>query len=390
MGRREFCALPLALLTACKDMWAGGRQAAGYTAPPAGGGGGSGFTPNAGVAYSGAFADGQTMTVNLPAGGLGARANPLPRYYYPFGEDGSTNLSTHPTLSRLSKTLTSPVGNNTFIQSAIKPVNAQGACQYIPVTAGGGSHAPSAFAQNVYDTPGGAGNWTYLFMKRYWAFSGAPGNVKVWRLWNSTIAWSVMFLGNSANNEWGMGSDTANGIASGIVHPNFFNAGNFAWPAINQWNTDEWLWQENTFNTSDGIHQWARQAQMAYEMAGRFNVVGGGSNGTTSLVTGYLDEFTLQNNSIPNGTTDIGYYGALVCDDSILQLIATDEGATYKTGYCYSEGLAQKNREIQIQTARSDTSITFVVRRGSHASLTGKHLLAVTGYGTAIDLGVGA
>lgn len=350
-------------------------------------GAGSGFIPNAGVTYAGTFANGQAMTVNLPAGGLGARANPLPLYYYPFGEDGTATLSTHPTLSRTQKTLI-PINANTSIQSGVKPVNAAGACQYIPITAGGASHAPTAFNGNVFTTPGGPGAWTYLWMKRYWAFSVAAGNCKLWRLWNAAITHSVMFLTQTPSTEWGCGVD-ANVLTSGIAHPTFFVGGPLSWPGINQWNTDEWFWRENTPDTYDGIHQWARQAGMAYEMAGRFNVIGATSGfGPGPLVTGYLDEFTPQNTTAPNGTTDIGYYGAFVADDSILQLIVTDEGATYQTAYIYTNP-TPRNREIQIQTARTDTSINFVVRQGSHLSLTGKHLLAVTGYGTAIDLGVG-
>lgn len=63
MGRREFCAIPLALLTACKDMWAGGRQAAGYTAAPGGGGQlvhGQDFTVNG----SNFGTDGSTLLVH--------------------------------------------------------------------------------------------------------------------------------------------------------------------------------------------------------------------------------------------------------------------------------------------------------------------------------------
>lgn len=352
-----------------------------------GAGGGSGFVPNSGfgVTYSGSFADGQSMTVNIPGGGLGARANPLPLYYWPMGEDGSTTFATHATLSRTAKTLTGSLGS-AVIQSSVTPPNALGACKYIPTTSSPGH---TAFSDSpMWSLTGGTGSHAYLFMKRNWAFSAAPGNVKLWRLWNGATTHSVMFLTQTPSTEWGCGID-GNVLTTGIAHPTFFVAGSLSWPGLNQWNTDEWFWQEPTQNTYDGIHQWARQAEMAYEMAGRFNCLGSDSlMGPGPLVNGYWEEYT-PINGIPNGTTDLAYYGIMYVDDSWLQLIVTDEGPSYQTAYIYTSPTPY-NREIQLQTARSDTSITFVVRKGSHASLTGKHLLAVTGYGTAIDLGVGA
>ncbi len=343
------------------------------------------FIPATGVTWTGSFTDGSTMTVTYPTGGLGARANALPLYYFPM----ETDLDTHPTLSRNSQTMTSASGAAANIQNSIMPVNAAGACQYTAGTSstiGNVNHV--AFSNEPYFTvTGGAGSQIYCFIKRYWAFANAPDNLKPWRIWKSGFNNPNAWFGYIADsvNEYAYGG--LNQITSGIA--NLFIA---LGSGINAWQTDEHYWQENTFNTTNGIFNWVRNGKMTLELAGRWQVAGT-ADGAGPMTWVFGDEASPQSGTgytgTPNGTTDMGYYGIMYCDDSFLQLLTTDEGSSYGT-LQYNHGAPVAHREVQIQTSRTDTTITFVVRQGSLASLSGKNLLALTGYGTSINLGVGA
>src|SRR4029077_13077346 len=100
-----------------------------------------GFTAAPGVTTSGTFADGQTFSFHVAAGGLGARANPLWLVYYPF----ESNFSTHPTLSRTRNKMV-PATTNTLLATLTPPANASGSVAYIPVP--GGGFKSSAFSNN--------------------------------------------------------------------------------------------------------------------------------------------------------------------------------------------------------------------------------------------------
>lgn len=376
-------------------MWAGSRQAAGYTAAS---GGGSGFIPNAtlGVTYTGSPANGGVMSFHVPGGGMGARSRATPLFLWMMGEDGGTTFATH-ALSATSKTLTpnNANGPNTVIQSSVAPVNALGACQYLPNMFTGATHAPTAFTdQPIATLPGGAGNWLYTFIKRNWAFSQAPDNDKPWRFWSSGggrglfnypncyIAWVGPNSGNGANDWVGESelSNTFSGLAS-----HFVSMGT----TINAWVTDEVWFQENTFNVTDGIMNWARNGKLGYELTGRWQTTNT-SDGPGPVTNLFLDEVSPQTggSGTPNGTSDFGYLGIVLADDSPLQAIITDEGATYQTAQV-GHGAVDVHREIQIQTVRTDTDLTLgYMRQGSHASFSGKNLLVPTGYGTAMNLGV--
>lgn len=187
------------------------------------------------------------------------------------------------------------------------------------------------------------------------------------------------YFGASGNEGFAGNDPTEN--TSGLTGGGRFN-GNMP-VDLNTWFTDETWFQQSTVNTVDGIWNWARQAIMVYDLVGRWQ------NGTTSFpgpyVNYFLDEYTT---SPPNASTDKAYLGPVIFDDSWLQLIITDEGSTYQTMRWGNGGTASQ-REYQFQTGRTNSSINCVINQGSHVSLTGKSLIALTGYGTYIYLGVG-
>ncbi|HYM27288.1 MAG TPA: hypothetical protein VET66_04015, partial [Steroidobacteraceae bacterium] len=165
---------------------------------------------------------------------------------------------------------------------------------------------------------------------------------------------------------------------------------NMPGPLLHTWHTDEFYGQEGTPNRTDGIWNWARQGVMAYALAGRWlmNATGRTPPQNANLFRGaFLDQVT---NGPPNGTTDIGRTGITVVDDSWLQLILTDEtGGVYHWGQTNTAEAFVSNREAQPQTLRTDTDVTIAIRKGSFSSLSGISAYAITGYGTAIYLGVG-
>jgi len=389
-----FGVTPLTLQTSPGKFWT-----AGLGTP--GGSQGSGFNPVPGVTFTGNFADGQTMTINLLGGGLGARINPLPLVYYPF----ETDFSTHPTLSRTANTM---IGStpNTKIQSTIMPANAAGSVAYIPVS--GVNPKSSAFSANgstgqpLCDLNStGAGFTMYSFQKRYYGFASNPNNDKMFRIWEIPSSGGypncyfgfLSVSGHIGNVENDQGTDRANLGGGGVVGGNSNNCGPMPGPEINTWHTDEFYGREATVDTIDGIWNWARQGSFAYALAGRWTMnsttvlgVSGQSQNNNCFRGCFLDEVT---NSPPDGISDTGYTGITVVDDSWLQLIITDEAGTYSWGQSGTPQAVVASREWQPQLSRSDTSIKFKVRQGSHTSLVGKSLIAITGYGTSVNLGVG-
>lgn len=390
----------------------------------------TGFTPNAGLGVTASgvsFANGQAITINLPAGGLVARVNPLPLFYYPMGEDGSNNLSTHPLLSRTQRVLIGSELSNTILQSGVAPPNALAAVKWIPVCAGANGGGAMAFGSSVasgaygaaYATfPGGAGAQIYSLWKTYQGFaannsanyggSALPDNCKMWRLWPSIGVGHTpdCYLGHK-----GAPPPVSASVASLVVENND-NATNLP-PAnpgghftriadkVNQWRTYEVWHQENTFNVSDGIFNAADNALRAYPLTTTYgqcnaNNAGGQSpDGKGPLRFLYLDEYTnnhVTGGPLPNGTTDYHVYGLQYYDDSWLQVIVTDEGATYSTDWAARTPTPPPvdfKREIQIQTNRADNTVSLVLRQGSHSKGPSYNVLAVTGLGTAINLGTG-
>ncbi len=380
-----------------------------------------GFVPALGLTASGLFADGHSLTVNVPAGGLGTRANALPLYYFPMGEDGSNNFSTHPTLSRTALTLSPQPGANTVIQTSVAPPNAQGAVQWIPTPSTGSNSGYIAFGTGIGTTapyatmPGGPGAWTYCFWKSYHGMASLPNNDKMWRMWPSVGvgAYPDVYLTHA---------DTVNGNDAVLAVENNDNATNLptANPggghytriasALNTWATYEVWFKENTFGNSDGVFNAADRSVSAWPQPGSAlygNAAGAttygpcnsnnakagySNNGAGPITMLFLDEYTNTGGGVPNGTTDFQCYGLMYFDDSPLQIIVSPE-SNYSTQWLGQTppgpAYVLYGREIQIQTARNDTSVTFYVRQGSLAKGTPYSVYAVTGYATAILLGTG-
>lgn len=282
-----------------------------------------------------------------------------------------TNASTDDAFSRTSDTLTSPSQVNRIFQSGVAPAGAAGAMQWTPQNTGGGAAGQCGFNREPFWTINGD---VFMFVKRRVGFD--PDNDKIWRGWSVIGNFPDCYYGVNAATGCLGSSDAPSTQTTGIS--SIFTATPFN---PNTWYHDEHYFRNGTLNNNDGIMQWCRQGNCAWEIGGRWRTQASGAAGTINKF--FLDEYT---NSPPNGSSNLSYYGCIYVDDSFLQLYVTDEGSTYGTTR-WTNGLATHIREIQLQTSRSDTSITFRIRKGSHASLSGKNLIVTTGLGTSINLG---
>jgi hypothetical protein len=357
----------------------------------------SGFIPVASASSSGTFADQQAFTFYYPPGGLGAKPNALPLGFLPFGEWGGTSLATHPTLSRTQQTMVDPGNGNTFIQSSIVPPNAKGACQYIPTSISG--NTSTAFG-NVpqFSVPGGAGYQMYVFQKHYWNFSSVPLNDKFLR------GWPPGGPGNKPDVYFALNKGAGDYIITVEDNDNATNlptsgpGGHFVpWTQTTKvWDFREMWWQENSYGNSDGIMNMARNSQLAFPLNTTYGPCNS-NNGTTSgnptgqgpITQWYFDQYSAD--PPPNFSTDMGIYGCTVWDDSWNQLIVTNEGPVLNTTRVSDPPLSSRDfeREIQIQTFRSDTQINAVLRQGSFNKGTQYWVHAITGYLSSILLGTG-
>lgn len=360
---------------------------------PVGGGstGGSGgaFLPAPGVTWSGSLAEGKDITFTLAGGGLGARSQPKPLYYFPMGEDGTLTFHTDDTISRTSTSLT-PINSNCIVQNVDVPANSLGACQYTPL-AGTGNPA-TAFSDHPYFTfaanPDNGLPQAYVWVKRKQKFAANPFNVKPIRFWKTTSQqFPTAFTGYGVSQgEFNIKVDDGNGNVTNTGIADLF------WPApitLNQWDIDEVWWQESDVNTINGVFNSRRNSGWASELTGRWQM-STSPGGSGPMFQIYLDEYSAGGSSpSPNGTTDHSYYGPLLMDDSWLQVIASDEGGTYQT-VMWAHGAVSHSPEIQLQKFRSDTSVTVRCRQGAFPSFSGISFFALTGLGTAIYLGQGA
>jgi hypothetical protein len=357
------------------------------------------FFPAPGFTYSGVFGNYQNFTLNYPAGGLGAKSPALPYALFQFGEDGTTTYNTDPTYSANTFTQTASTAAQVAYQTSILPGgNAQAALSWIPNYNASNSSACFGNGASTINVTGGYGSQLYIWRKTYCAFSAIADNIKTLRLWPAAGIGNhpdAYFSYNSGFGDYTTTIEcvTGNPVFSGLN--SFGGSSSSAIPystAVNQWFTDELFWQESTLNNTDGILQIARNAQMAYALAGRWsqNNTANGNNTPYQFVN--LDEFTSGSiTHVPNGTTDIMYYGLHYFDTNFLQSFTSNEGTSYYTTqltHPINTG-SDRFREIQIQTLRTDTEIDYYLRRGAQSIGSPYSLFVQTGYGTAIYAGYG-
>lgn len=360
------------------------QNVAGGSSPPA-----SGFNPAAGVSVvSGSFADGQSITLSVPAGGLIARATPLPLYYWDFTV--ANGLTTHPSLSRSARTLTDN-GNGHTAVTAVQPYPGTGvSCAYLPTTTSGGTS--TCFGNSPHFTiPGGAGYQMYVQVDHYWDFPTAPANDKFLRGYSSIGGVGNtpdIYMAYGAGGNYILATENNDNPVNRPLGSHFLGL-----PITTQaWNTREHWHQENTLNVSDGIENFALNGVFGYVPQTRYGVCFA-NNSSAANPTGagpmtqyYFDQYS--SGPGPDFASQFGYFGVIYIDDSYLTAIISDEGSTYQTAVAATGVPAI--RAVQIQTARADNQVTLTIRKGRHASLSGKNLFLTTGYMQGINLGAGA
>jgi hypothetical protein len=355
------------------------------------------FVPNAGITVTAGDPSLNGSAVSFSTtGSWGARANPAPLLLQMMNEDGSNTWVTSP-LSRTSATWTGTTGATTLLQTTLKPRNAQGATTWIPTPANGSNTGFIAFqtpGSGYCQFPGGAGTFVVTFTKVYYDMATQPDNAKMWRIWATGLVLPDLYYTHGL----GDGGSVLMPVENNDNATNQGGSGHFIplEQTTQRWDTWIGIFSENTANVSNGIFNLIRNGCWAFPQNTTYGPVWTGNGTGGSLTTFFLDEFTKNSpgtnygNNVPNGSTDRVAYGIMFFDDSILQLIYTNEGATIQTSnYAAAAGggVEKYLQEFQIQTARGNTTLSSVVRTGEFDSLHGVHIHAWTGYGTAVDLG---
>ena len=345
----------------------------------ASGGASAGFTPASGFALSGTVSDGQTLTLTKAAGGFGTKPNGAkPLCWWPLEDSVLPDAA----LSRLTTNDYTPSGE---LSSAIVSPGSAGSFRYLFSNA---SEANAFTGLNRSASP--PDRW-YVWKRSYYDFDylwGTSFNLKQNRFYNSglfstrpnTYLQGYQFSDGypaydgggypRMNVELPSGVDPVDGVT--YIYAGF--------PFVGKaWHVWELEFDPGTEDTQDAIIHYLRNGVQWYDPAHRWKCrysSGGGqycywfpdqnSNGIGSLVNPYL------------------YYDAIYVDDSFCRVMVSDEPSWQSA--VYPDGTA-RNREIQIPTAWADGSISFVLRQGAHANLSGKYLYVVTSDGAAIKAG---
>jgi len=322
----------------------------------------AGFVPNAalGVIANGIFTNGQTVTLNLPSGGLGIKTNVKPLYWIPL----ETDLLPHPTLSRTTGSLNPD--SSSVIQTSIKPINAAGAARTRACDSTTQFPAPIIFQNPCVGTFSDC----YIFMKRYFNHSiDYPAINDKW-----ARLWSTAGVGSQPDRYWGSGADIASELGAATYG---FYFSNVISHAQNTWHTDEHIYRDSSLDTRNGVFNFWRDGQYGGNVGN--SSLGYGPNAmtrTTALpqVSRFLffDEYS-------NTSLDaFDYKHSIYVDDSHQRVMISNE-ATISS--------SSSTREVCIPTAWSDVSVSCVLRQGALATLSGMYLWAWTDINTQILLG---
>jgi hypothetical protein len=320
--------------------------------------GASTFIPASGFSLSGTIADGQTVTLTKSGGGFGTKPNGAkPLYWWPFESDANP--------SSLSRNTTNPSGTaNGAISSSLVAPGSASAWRWDLALA----------SSNVFLGVPFTSDSLYVWVKRYYDFdfSTLPTfNLKPFRMYDASENQDVLC---------GLqGAEGTNGNPRYIADPteSYAHWGGNAFTG-HAWRMEEWIYQAGSLNVTDGRLDHVLNGRYAFTPGSGFLMR------TTAwpnkYVTLYLDQHS-DASSLANAPM---YLDSYYVDDSWCRVLISDEPAWQVTTQPAGKACA---REIQIPTAWSDTSISLVLRRGSHTSLVGKHLYVILGDGTPLAVG---
>lgn len=336
------------------------------------GGGGAGFTFDSGWSGTGVFADNELVTVEKAAGGLSIPTDPRPLLWIPL----QTDFLRDATYSRTSVTMTAR--NGCTISTSMPPTNHSGfARQTWPITPNADDHCffsndPvwSFSTTRVYVSCKRRYNWNPLFTNndksiRFWPSPGASAG---------TPDYYVLL----AQNDSGNSSCQAEGYADyhdTTTAPTTYFACN--WPSADTWVQDEYEYADSSVDAYDGIHRFYRNGGVSHALSTRYKTRGSPEPGTAAKAAGYLDQFANPNDGADPMTSGTKHLD--LCDlyitDTLFRIVVSAESSWTTTvmNNANDPGIA---REVQLPTSGSgsDTGCGLLLRRGAHASLSGKYL----------------
>jgi hypothetical protein len=143
------------------------------------------------------------------------------------------------------------------------------------------------------------------------------------------------------------------------------------------WITHELVFDPGTADTQDCRFEWWRQGRCLYPTTMRTYCLTTGCTPIIAVAVDHMNQYV--------GDSAYVYYDSLYVDDSWCRVVISDE-TTY-AATAYGPAATPYLREIQIPTAWADGAVSFVLRQGSHASLSNKCLYVVTSDGTATKAG---
>lgn len=366
VSRRAFVRTAAAGLLVPAAVQAGLITAAGSRYAPSGG---SSVTFQSGWSGSGTFDDGEIVTLSYGAGGLSIPSDPRPDFWMPLESD----ISKDPTYSKDTTALS--YQTNASIQTSVKPTNSAGAlAQLFSASPSGGTQpgaSPGNPSHNFFSNSpiANVNQSCYAWCKRYRDYDGSGLNGKNWRIWRSDNTTTDTYIKDGFNNA---------ATTEGSAYDNYQQHGGvtpfFSWPfPTNVWWTEEFIFQESTLNTLDGLVDSTRNGGWAFGASNRAFITK--STGYDyNKVNFFPSQYSNPGSTGPaNGAYE--YLSGLYFNGSNRFRVIVSTESTYNTSPCGSTDLGV-NREIQlpVQDSGSAFGVQVKLRKGAYAALAGSGL----------------
>jgi hypothetical protein len=350
----------------------------------------SGITFNTGWSGSGTFADGQIVTLTKSGGGLSIPADPRPDYWLPLqnsvAKDATYSKSTSPTLT---------LQTNASFQTTVKPTGSTHALDQLFVSTNGtqpGSAGPTDPDTNFFTSSGGlapafsvTNGKFYISMDRYRTFDSQSSaiNGKNLRVWAGNPGGGIQNIYISEGFIYSCNLETtATSISTlkGGADPEYSP---FVHPQ-NAWFKDEWFYKESSSNTIDGYFEFVRNGSNAYGPTDRvWNTRP--TDASNVKTVGFFSQYS--SNGVPPDSSheyvaniyvnSSGTFRVIISNESTYQ--TTNQGAT-NPGYI-------REPQLPVASSGSATGVQILIRKGSHASLSGKYLYLIDNTETVYYVG---
>jgi hypothetical protein len=360
---------------------------------------GTGFVPAPGLSLVGSISNGSTLTISKPGGGFGAKPHdPKPLLWMPFDTSAAPS-----SLGRV----TSGIVSGQFTYSGTGGADGAG-CYVGDASDGVGTNAwtvelnSDAWSGSTYDW-NSYGLHLYVYRKAKKTFGHYDGNdypnknIKILRTWGLSPSGGLQYpcyLLGASNGRIGLdGLPNSPYMDYGIPYAVRSSADGIA----NAWYVEEFQVKGNTDGaTPDADLRWEVNGggpliQFPCTTWGTWhlslkNATGDDNDGRVRRL--YAVHYVVEGGGptwVPTPAGNRYYADDLYVDDSWCRVMISDE-SSWPTNP--GTGAGTSTREIQIPTAWADGSISFVLRQGQHASLSGKSLYVILQDGTALKAGL--